>query len=257
MASTVCRNRFVYATLLHHRLQLLADAPIVHLTKYRLGIFLWIVTVAFDNLKGHCQQFHLIGYTSLMTLADNPFLTIDLHDVVRSQFLQVHKRQGGEVHEHEEVTHKGEVRILKLMRHYPLQFLFSQKGTLLALGTDMELCKHVALYLAVVMGAAYDSFQVHTRQPDGGTGQTSVIAEIDCKLLDEVGGEFLHGYISATEIHLKKVRYVVSQPHLQFVCTQCPVLHVFSDWKCSCRTHLAGSRIHCRSPDRHCAPSLP
>ena len=40
------------------------------------------------------------------------------------------------------------------------------------------------------MGTAYDSFQVHTCQPDGGTGQTSVIAEIYGKLLDEVGGKF-------------------------------------------------------------------
>jgi len=50
----------------------------------------------------------------------------------------------------------------------------------------MELRKHVALYLAIVMGTAYYSFQVHTRQPDGGTGKTSVIAEIDGKLLDDL-----------------------------------------------------------------------
>ena len=62
----------------------------------------------------------------------------------------------------------------------------------------------------------------------------AVIGKVHGKLLDEVGGEFfdkrsdfvdyLHGYISATEIHLKKVRYVVPRPHLQFVCSQSPVL---------------------------------
>ena len=97
MSRAMCGNLLVNAALFHHWLQLLADTPIVHLTKYRLGIFLWIVTVAFDNLQGHCQQFHLIWYTCLMTFADNPFLTIHLYNVVRSQFLQVHKREGGEM----------------------------------------------------------------------------------------------------------------------------------------------------------------
>ena len=56
------------------------------------------------------------------------------------------------------------------MRHHGFKFFFCQKRTLLALGTDVELCEHVALYLAVVMGTAKDTFQMHTRQPDGGTG---------------------------------------------------------------------------------------
>ena len=64
------------------------------------------------------------------------------------------------------------------------------ESTLFALGADMELCKYIALYLAVIMSMAYYSFQVHARQPDGGTCKTSVIAEIDGKLLDEVGREF-------------------------------------------------------------------
>jgi len=54
----------------------------------------------------------------------------------------------------------------------------------------VELRKYIALYLAVVMSMAYYSFQVHARQPDGGTCKTSVIAEIDGKLLDEVWREF-------------------------------------------------------------------
>ena len=45
-------------------------------------------------------------------------------------------------------------------------------------------------YLAIVMGTAYDSFQVHTRQPDSGLCQMAVISKIHGKLLDEVGGEF-------------------------------------------------------------------
>ena len=145
-----------------------------------------------------------------MTFTDNPFFTVDLHDVVRSQFLQVHERQGSKIHENEEVTDEGEVGILKLMRHHHPQFFFCKESTLLALGADVELRKHVALYLAVIMRTAYNSFQVHARQPDGGTGKPSVISEIDGKLLDEVGCEFLHGYIRATEIHLKEVRHVVS-----------------------------------------------
>ena len=80
-------------------------------------------------------------------------------------YLQVHERQGGKVHEYEEVTDKGEMCIFKLMRHHDFKFFLCQKRTLLTLGTDMELRKDVALYLAVVMGTAYDSFRcIHVSQ---------------------------------------------------------------------------------------------
>ena len=51
----------------------------------------------------------------------------------------------------------------------------------------MELIEDIALYLAVIMGTSYNSFQVHTRQPDSRTGKSSVIAEVNAELLDEVG----------------------------------------------------------------------
>ena len=54
-------------------------------------------------------------------------------------------------------------------------------------GADMELIEDIALYLAVIMGTSYNSFQVHTRQPDSRTGKSSVIAEVNAELLDEVG----------------------------------------------------------------------
>ena len=91
MPSAVSRNGLVNATLFHHRLQLLEDTPIVDLTKDRFRILLRIVTVTLDDLQGNFQQFYLIGYSRLMTLADNSFLTVYLNDVVSSQFLQVHE----------------------------------------------------------------------------------------------------------------------------------------------------------------------
>ena len=106
MSRAVSRNGLVYATLLHHWLQLLADTPVVDLTKDRFRILFRVVTVTLDDLQGNFQQFYLIGYSRLMTFAGNPFLTVYLNDVVSSQFLQVHERKGGEVHEHEEVTYK-------------------------------------------------------------------------------------------------------------------------------------------------------
>ena len=55
MASTMSGNGLINATLFHHWLQLFAYAPVVDLAKYRLGIFLWEVLVAFYNLKGNVQ----------------------------------------------------------------------------------------------------------------------------------------------------------------------------------------------------------
>ena len=73
----------------------------------------------------------------------------------------------------------------------------------------MELGEDIALYLAVVMGSSYNSFQVHTRQPNGRTCKSSVIAEVNGKLLDEVGCQFLHGYVAASVAYLQEVRYIV------------------------------------------------
>ena len=50
------------------------------------------VLVAVDNLQGNVHQFHLEGDVGLVTLADNPLVTVDVHDVVRRQVLHVDKR---------------------------------------------------------------------------------------------------------------------------------------------------------------------
>ena len=49
-----------------------------------------------------------------MSMADYPFVTIDVHDIVRSQFLYVYKRQGSEADKDEDVTNKGEIVVVEL-----------------------------------------------------------------------------------------------------------------------------------------------
>ena len=71
--------------------------------------------VAVDNLQGYIHQFHLEGNVGLVTLADNPLVTVDVHDVVRHQVLDVDEREGGEAHEHKNVTNESEIIILELM----------------------------------------------------------------------------------------------------------------------------------------------
>ena len=74
-----------------------------------------------------------------MSMADYPFVTIDVHDVVRSQFLYVNEREGGEADKDEDVTNESKIIVLKLMRHDSFQLVFSQELPSLAVGTDMEL----------------------------------------------------------------------------------------------------------------------
>ena len=71
--------------------------------------------VAVDNLQGNVHQFHLEGTVGLVSFADNPFVTIDVHDVVRRQVLHVNKREGGEADKDEDITDEGEIGILELM----------------------------------------------------------------------------------------------------------------------------------------------
>ena len=78
-----------------------------------------------------------------MSLADNPLVAVDVHDVVRRQVLHVDEREGGETHEYKNVTHEGEIVILELMGYDGFQFFLGQELPFLAVGADVELRKWV------------------------------------------------------------------------------------------------------------------
>ena len=105
--------------------------------------------VAVDNLQGYVHQFHLEGDASLMSMADYPFVAVDVHDVVRSQFLHVNERQRGEADKDEDVTNEGEIGVVELMRNNSFQFVFGQELPFLAVGTDVELCERVLAVASV------------------------------------------------------------------------------------------------------------
>ena len=50
-----------------------------------------------------------------MSLADNPLVTVDVHDVVRGQVLHIDEREGGEADKDEDVTNKSQIIVLELM----------------------------------------------------------------------------------------------------------------------------------------------
>ena len=80
--------------------------------------------VAVDNLQGYVHQFHLKGDVGFVTLADDPLVAIDVHNVVSCQVLHVNEREGGEAHKDEDVTDEGEICILELVRYDCLQLFF-------------------------------------------------------------------------------------------------------------------------------------
>ena len=92
--------------------------------------------VAVNDLQGYVHQLHLEGNASLMSMADYPFVAVDVHDVVRSQFLHVNERQRGEADKDEDVANESQVGIVELMRHDDFQFVFSQELPFLAVGAD-------------------------------------------------------------------------------------------------------------------------
>ena len=142
--------------------------------------------VAVDNLQGYVHQLHLEGDVGLVSFADNPFVTIDVHDVVRRQVLYVDEREGGEADKDEDVTHKGEVVIFKLMCHDGFQLVLGQELPFLAIGADMELCEGVTGNLAVIVCSQYDTLQPHAALPDSTACQSSVRTKIGRKVLASV-----------------------------------------------------------------------
>ena len=67
-----------------------------------------------------------------MSMSDYPFVTVDIYDVVRSQFLHVNERQRGEADKDEDVTNEGEIGVVELMRNNSFQFVFGQELPFLA-----------------------------------------------------------------------------------------------------------------------------
>ena len=57
-----------------------------------------------------------------MSLADNPLVAVDVHDVVRSQVLHVDEREGSEADEYKDVANKSQIVVLELMGYDGLQF---------------------------------------------------------------------------------------------------------------------------------------
>ena len=76
-------------------------------------------------------------------MADNPFIAIDGHDVVRSQFLHVNEREGSEADKDEDIANESEIVVLELMRHDGFQLVFGQELPFLAVRADVELGKRV------------------------------------------------------------------------------------------------------------------
>ena len=122
--------------------------------------------VAIDNLQGYVHQLHLEGDVGLVSLADNPLVTVDVHDVVRRQVFHVNEREGGKAYEYKNVTHEGEIVILELMGYDGFQFALSQELPFLAVGANMELRERVTGNLAVIVRSQNNTFQSHAPLPD-------------------------------------------------------------------------------------------
>ena len=99
--------------------------------------------VAVDNLQGYVHQLHLEGNIGLVSLADNPLVAVDVHDVVRGQVLHVNEREGGEADKYKNVTNEGQIVVLELMGYDSLQFVLGQEFPFLAVGADVELRERV------------------------------------------------------------------------------------------------------------------
>ena len=179
------------------------------LESYNQFLFLQVF-VAVDNLQGYVHQLYLEGDVGLVALADNPLVTVDVHDVVRRQVLHVDEREGGETHEHKNVTNKGEIVILELMGHENLQFILGQKLPFLTVGADMELRKRVTGNLAVVVCPHHNTLQPHTALPDSGISQSSVCTEVGGKVLDKLWCQFKHRHVCATVMRLDKLSHILS-----------------------------------------------
>ena len=71
-----------YATFLYHLAHPFTDRPIIEVRKYKV-VFLERL-VAFDYLQGNVQQLYLERHTRLVSLGDNPFLSVYLHNLLSS-----------------------------------------------------------------------------------------------------------------------------------------------------------------------------
>ncbi len=141
MAPAVQADLLLYPAGCNNLLQLLADRPVVEFAEYELVFLQGLVTL--NDLQRYIHQFHLVGYVGLVAVRHNPLVTVDVHNIIGCQVLHVNESQSRSTDEHEDVTDKGQVGILKIMGHHLFQLFLRQELTFLAVRADVELCKRV------------------------------------------------------------------------------------------------------------------
>ena len=131
-----------YATFLYHLAHPFTDRPIIEVRKYKV-VFLERL-VAFDYLQGNVQQLYLERHTRLVSLGDNPFLSVYLHNLVVAQFLDVHERQGSKAGKNKNITEVGVLGVFELKFHQCFQLIFCQVFTFLCVRAYVELGKRIS-----------------------------------------------------------------------------------------------------------------
>ncbi len=183
----------LYPTGRDYLLQLLADRPVVEIAE-NVFIFLQVLVSLYD-LQGNIHQFHLKGYVGLLAMRHNPLVAVDVNNVICCQVLHVHKRQCRPADKDEDVAHKSQVRILKLMGHHQLQLILRQEFTFLAVRAYMKLGKGITGYLAIIVRSHYHTLQPHAALPDSSARQTSIRTKVGCELFDEVWCQLQHRHV--------------------------------------------------------------
>ena len=152
-----------YATFLYHLAHPFTDRPIIEVRKYKV-VFLARL-VAFDYLQGNVQQLYLERHTRLVSLGDNPFLSVYLHNLVVAQFLDVHERQGSKAGKNKNITEVGVLGVFELKFHQCFQLIFCQVFTFLCVRAYVELGKRISRYVSVEVRPHHHTFQPHAVFP--------------------------------------------------------------------------------------------
>lgn len=193
MASGVEADFLGDAAFLYHLAHPFAYRPIVEIGKYKIAFLERLV--AFDYLQGNVQQLHLERHARLVPFGDNPFLTVHIYYLLIGQLLDVHKRQGGETGENENITQVGVLGVFELEFHQRFQFFFRQVFTFLRVRAYVELGKRISRYVTVEVRPHHHAFQPHAVFPYRTVVQSGFVGKEDGELLDEVRSKLRHGHV--------------------------------------------------------------
>ena len=182
MSGAMHGDMFAESTFVHHPMDALGHRSIFHRGKNRLTF----MTVSSNNLKWNVEQFYLKRNLRLMPLGNDPSSSVNGDDIRRFEFFHVNKGQTCKSCKYKNVTREVKDRLLEVVCHQHDNLLFRQIFSRTDVLGNVKQAEGIPFDESACMSSGNHPLEHLTGQPDGTAVKTTVGAEVNAEIVDEL-----------------------------------------------------------------------